>query len=86
MGTKYGDDWRKLRKQFDPIFSFHSVVESKARFDREIQQWIEGLAPSGVSEIDPGTAFKYFMFRALAVHLYGDAFDDRVISARNRKE
>lgn len=78
MGAKFGDDWRKLRKPFDSVFSSHAVLENKKRFHVEIQQWIQGLAPLKENVIDTTVAFKFFIFRALALHLYEDAFDDRV--------
>ncbi|KAJ4163173.1 hypothetical protein LMH87_004917 [Akanthomyces muscarius] len=78
VGMQYGDNWKRIRKHFDPVFSFHSVMQNKQRFDIEVQQLIEGLVENNSYEIDPTTAFKYFTFRALALHLYEDGFDDRV--------
>ncbi|KAF7596243.1 hypothetical protein BBP40_002776 [Aspergillus hancockii] len=78
VGAQYGDGWRKIRRHFDPPFAFHPTMENKSRFKVEIQQWIQGMAPNAMNEVNTAVSFKFLTFRLLALHVYGDAFDDRI--------
>ena len=81
VGLRHGEDWRKIRKHFDPPFAFHAVAQRIPRFQREIGLWISELAKDskkGVSNIAVAESFRFLVLRLLAVHLYQDAFDDRV--------
>lgn len=81
VGLRYGEDWRKIRKHFDPPFAFHAAAQRISRFGREIDLWNSELAQNGqdgVTDLDVGKSFRYLVLRLLSVHLYQDAFDDRV--------
>ncbi|KAI4721985.1 hypothetical protein E4T48_01735 [Aureobasidium sp. EXF-10727] len=48
VGLRYGEDWRKIRKHFDPPFAFHAVAQRIPRFQREIGLWIDELAQDSI--------------------------------------
>lgn len=78
VGLQYGEEWRKIRQHFDPPFKFHETAQQIGRFQREISLWINELTRSSSTDLSARAAFKFLVFRLLAVHLYRDAFDDRV--------
>ncbi|KAL4809102.1 cytochrome P450 [Aspergillus unguis] len=78
VGTKYGDEWRRIRRYFDPPFVSPRAMENRSRFNVEIRQWIRAIAPAAETKVNVAAVFKFLTFRLLAIHLYGDAFDDRV--------
>lgn len=81
VGLRYGEDWRKIRKHFDPPFTFHAAAQQIPRFGREIDLWNSELAQDGqhgVTDLVVGKSFRFLVLRLLSIHLYQDAFDDRV--------
>ena len=79
VGGEYGDHWRTIRKHFEPPFAFHSVALRAPRFRREINDWLQSKAPNPrVNELDSKIDFRFLVFKLLSLHLYEDAFDDRV--------
>ena len=78
MGAQYGDTWRDIRKHFDPPFAFNTVIERTPKFVTEIDNWIGQVTPNKVSQLNSKEAFRFLVFRLLSIHLFEDAFDDRV--------
>ena len=62
-----------------PPFAFHSVALRVPRFTRGINDWLQSKAPNvGVNELDSKVDFRFLVFKLLSLHMYEDAFDDRV--------
>ncbi|KAI0969441.1 cytochrome P450 [Xylaria arbuscula] len=67
-------DWRKIRKHFEPQLSIQAVSQRVPRFTREIKTWVKNL---DVDFVDSRQTFDLILFRMMYLHLYEDAYDDR---------
>ncbi|KAI1312184.1 cytochrome P450 [Xylaria venustula] len=67
-------DWRKIRKRFEPQLSIEAVSQRVPRFTREIKIWVKNL---DVGFVDSQQTFDLILFRMMYLHLYEDAYDDR---------
>ncbi|RWA07608.1 hypothetical protein EKO27_g7493, partial [Xylaria grammica] len=68
-------DWRKIRKHFEPLLSSQAVSQRVPRFTREIETWIKTL---DVGFVESRQTFDLLLFRMMYLHLYEDAYDDRL--------
>ncbi|KAI0597517.1 cytochrome P450 [Biscogniauxia sp. FL1348] len=74
-GPRFGDDWGKIRSHFEPSMSCRAISQRVPRFTREIKTWIKTL-DTGL--VDSRFTFQFVVFRLLTLHLYEDAYDDRM--------
>ncbi|KAI1639211.1 cytochrome P450 [Biscogniauxia mediterranea] len=75
IGTQSGEDWRKIRNHFEPPMSFSAISERVPRFTREIKTWVKTL-DTGL--VNSRLTFQFVVFRLMTLHLYEDAYDDRM--------
>lgn len=75
MHTLSGQEWRKMRIHFEPPLSFNAISRRVPRFEREIKTWTKNL-DTGL--VNSQLTFQLVVFRMLVLHLYEDAYDDRV--------
>ncbi|GAW18024.1 hypothetical protein ANO14919_074930 [Xylariales sp. No.14919] len=74
MVPQSDQDWRKIRKHFEPLLSSQAVSRRVPRFTREIKTWIKTL---DVGFVESRQTFDLLLFRMMYLHLYEDAYDDR---------
>ncbi|KAI5918393.1 cytochrome P450 [Camillea tinctor] len=74
-GTQISQDWNKIRIYFDPPMSFSAISQRIPRFTREIKTWLRTL---DIGLVNARLTFQFVMFRLLTLHLYEDAYDDRM--------
>ncbi|GAW27384.1 putative cytochrome P450 [Rosellinia necatrix] len=72
---QFNQDWSKMRAHFEPPMSFSAISRRAPRFAREIKTWVKNL---DAGPVDSQLAFQFVVFRMLTLHLYEDAYDDRM--------
>ncbi|KAJ4347486.1 hypothetical protein N0V95_005407 [Ascochyta clinopodiicola] len=82
-GALYNQEWRTVRRYFDPAYTHGTSVSMIPVFQAEVSQWLKGLKndalSSGVGRVvfNVQQACKVIPLRAIPLSIYGDAYTEQ---------
>jgi hypothetical protein len=88
VGVLNGQEWKTMRKNFDPHLSHKLAMDFRSPFSHEVADWIKHLPATGTEFrhgsltkgfiVDASAACKTLPFKLVASVLYGEALSDSV--------